>query len=172
MISHCFCTNTQWVQLVIYRCYKVVRLVVIYMLWKWQDWKQLLVIVTEGESYLSIKISVLDMTPCNLVGGHVHFGGNCCRSFQGTKCYTEDGGSRFLRNVANLPNYRTVIFLVTTVTPPIVTYLQFLTQIFFEPYKWFICNFHFPCFPCTLFKYDWMFVMFSWHCDCDRGPQK
>jgi len=88
----------------------------------------LLVIVTEGE-YLSHhtyhKKQWLNVTPCMLVEVHEHFGGNCCLNCQGTKSYLEDGGSRFLRNVASLPNNRAVI-LVTTVIPSSVIYL-FLT---------------------------------------------
>jgi len=46
------------------------------------------------------------VTPCILVDGHEHFGGNCYLNSQGTKSDHEDGGSRFLRNVASLSNYR------------------------------------------------------------------
>lgn len=70
-----------------------------------------------------INISVLDVTPCSLVNEHEHFRGSCCLNFQGAKCYTEDGGIRFFRNIGSLPNYGAVIFLVYTVIPFDFTYV-------------------------------------------------
>ena len=131
-IRQCCCNNTKWVRFVIHRCLKAVWLIVTSMLCKWQDWKmsEMIDCNCDGRWVLILidKDHVLDVTPCSLVDGHERFGRNCCLNFQGTNSYPEDGGSRFLRYVASLPNYSADVFLVTTAIPSSVTYMQFMTE--------------------------------------------